>query len=96
MDSCLRSILGRETSISVGSFVGQYLPVLDLPQDVVDSLESGQINLFEAHQLALLTARRLTRLEREAHAAAGCSMRICGRAVRARACVFVSKSCSAS
>ena len=69
VDTHLRSILDRETCISVRSFVGQYLPVLDFPRDVVDSLEGRQINLFEAYQLARLTARRLTCTEREARAA---------------------------
>jgi hypothetical protein len=59
VDSQLRSILARETSISVRSFVGQYLPILDFPRDVREALERGEINLFEAHQLARLTAKRL-------------------------------------
>ena len=66
VDSCLCQILSRVTSVSVRSFVGQYLPVLDFPQDVVTALEDGQINLFEAHQLARLTRRRLSSTEREA------------------------------
>lgn len=59
VDAVLREILTRETSISVRSFVGQYLPVLDFPRDVREALERGDINLFEAHQLARLTAKRL-------------------------------------
>jgi hypothetical protein len=55
----LRDLLARETGISVRSFVGQYLPILDFPRDVREALERGDINLFEAHQLARLTARRL-------------------------------------
>ncbi len=66
VDSHLRDILSRETSISVRSFVGQYLPILDFPRDVRDALERGEINLFEAHQLARLTARRLGGTDREA------------------------------
>src|SRR5215210_5970780 len=38
--SCLRSILERETSgrVSLNSFIGQYLPILNFPGDVVDAL----------------------------------------------------------
>lgn len=57
----LRGILQRETSgrVSLSSFIGQYLRVLDFPADVVDALTSGDINLQEAVQLARLTAERL-------------------------------------
>lgn len=41
VDSALRDLLGRETSISVRSFVGQYLPILDFPHDVRAALERG-------------------------------------------------------
>ena len=33
VDSALRELLARETRISVRSFVGQYLPILDFPLD---------------------------------------------------------------
>lgn len=66
VDSALRTLLARETSIGVRSFVGQYLPILDFPLDVRESLERGDINLFEAHQLARLTAKRLGCTEGEA------------------------------
>jgi hypothetical protein len=59
VDSHLRELLARETSISVRSFVGQYLPILEFPRDVREALERGEINLFEAHQLARLTASKL-------------------------------------
>jgi hypothetical protein len=59
VDSTLRELLARETSISVRSFIGQYLPILNLPKDVREALERGDVNLFEAHQLARLTAKRL-------------------------------------
>lgn len=59
VDSSLRGLLARETRISVRSFVGQYLPILDFPRDVCEVLERGDINLFEAHQLARLTAKKL-------------------------------------
>lgn len=59
VDSTLRQLLARETSIGVRSFVGQYLPILDFPRDVREPLERGDLNLFEAHQLARLTAKRL-------------------------------------
>jgi hypothetical protein len=58
-------LLERETSLSVRSFVGQYLPILDFPRDVREPLESGEINIFEAHQLARLTARRMGLTESE-------------------------------
>jgi hypothetical protein len=59
--SLLRGILQRETSgrVSVSSFIGQYLPLLQFPSDVTDALSSGHINLQEAAQLARLTAERL-------------------------------------
>ena len=59
IDSALRDILSRETGVSVRSFIGQYLPILNFPQDILEPLERGQINLFEAHQLARLTSKRL-------------------------------------
>jgi hypothetical protein len=57
----LRDILERETSshISVASFVDHYLRLLEFPSDVTDVLASGEINLFEAEQLARITALRL-------------------------------------
>lgn len=59
--SCLRVILQRETSgrIDLSSFIGQYLPILGFPSDVVDGLTSGHINLQEAAQLARLTPERM-------------------------------------
>ena len=42
-------VLERETSISIRSFVGQYLPILDFPRDIRTPPERGEINLFEAH-----------------------------------------------
>lgn len=68
VDSVLRVILARESAIGVRSFVGHYLPILDLMQDVREPLERGDINLFEAHQLARLTARRLNSTEETARA----------------------------
>lgn len=59
VDSALRDLLSRRTRISVRSFVGQYLPILDFPKDVREALERGEINLFEAHQLARLTTKKL-------------------------------------
>jgi hypothetical protein len=59
--SQLRGILESETSgrVSVNSFIGQYLPLLQFPSDVTNALGSGQINLQEAAQLARLTPERL-------------------------------------
>lgn len=58
----LTSILERETSshISLSSFVDHYLRLLEFPADVLESLSVGEINLFEAEQLARLTAERLS------------------------------------
>jgi hypothetical protein len=57
----LGDILDRETSshISFASFVDHYLRLPDFPSDVIEVLESGDINLFEAEQLARVTAARL-------------------------------------
>jgi hypothetical protein len=59
--SHLRAILGRETSgrVSLNSFLGQYLLILDFPPDVQDALADGRVNLQEAAQLARLTPERL-------------------------------------
>ena len=59
--SHLRATLERETQgrVSVNSFIGQYLPVLDFPSDVAEALDAGRINLQEAAQLARLTPARL-------------------------------------
>jgi len=59
--SILRGLLERETSgrVSVSSFIGQYLPLLQFPSDVTVALSSGHINLQEAAQLARLTTERL-------------------------------------
>lgn len=57
----LNAILERETSshISIASFVDHYLRLLDFPADVLAALSNGEINLFEAAQLARITAERL-------------------------------------
>ncbi|HEX7318539.1 MAG TPA: hypothetical protein VF297_31820 [Pyrinomonadaceae bacterium] len=57
----LGDILDRETSsqISFASFADHYLRLLDFPPDVVEALENGYINLFEAEQLARVIAGRL-------------------------------------
>ena len=57
----LSEILSRETSsnISVSSFVDHYLRILEFPSDVVDALASSYINLFEAEQLARISAARI-------------------------------------
>ena len=59
--SHLRDILTRETSgrVSLNSFIGQYLLILDFPSDVQEALSEGRINLQEAAQLARLTPKRL-------------------------------------
>ena len=57
----LRAILGRETSgrVSLNSFIGQYVPILNFPSDVTSALSRGEVNLHEAAQLARLTPGRL-------------------------------------
>lgn len=57
----LGEILDRETSsqISFASFVDHYLRLLDFPPDVIEVLEKGEINLFEAEQLARVTGQRV-------------------------------------
>lgn len=59
--SHLRAILGRETQgrVSLNSFTGQYLLILDFPADVQEALSDGRVNLQEAAQLARLTPDRL-------------------------------------
>ena len=66
VDSTLRMLLARETSIGVRSFVGKCLPILDFLRDACEPLERGDIDLFEAHLLARLTAKRLSCTEGEA------------------------------
>lgn len=67
VQSHLIAVLARETNhkISIASFIDHYLRLLDFPADVIASLESGQINLFEASQLARIRAGRnqLTELD---------------------------------
>jgi hypothetical protein len=57
----LNDILERETSshISLASFVDHYLRLLDFPADLLVALSQGEINLFEAAQLARVIAERL-------------------------------------
>jgi hypothetical protein len=59
--SRLSAILERETSsqISISSFVDHYLRLLEFPAEVLEALSSGEINLFEAEQLARITGERL-------------------------------------
>jgi hypothetical protein len=59
--SKLAEILDRETAgrISIATFVDHYLRILDFPADVLASLSKGEVNLFEAEQLARVTAGRL-------------------------------------
>jgi hypothetical protein len=55
-----RELAGRRTSrIGARTFADHYLSVLAFPYDVAEALESGSVNLFEAEQLARLTATRL-------------------------------------
>jgi hypothetical protein len=58
----LGEILERETAshISLASFVDHYLRLLDFPADVTEALDNGEINLFEASQLARISPQRLS------------------------------------
>lgn len=57
----LRHLLDRETQgrVSLNSFISLYLRVLNFPEDILKGLVSGDINLFEAAQLARLIPERL-------------------------------------
>jgi hypothetical protein len=57
----LRHILDRQTRgrVSLNSFVGVYLRVLNFPKDVSRPLVAGEVTLFEAAQLARLSEKRL-------------------------------------
>lgn len=58
-DASLRAILERGTKrIGLRSFVEHYLLIPGFPEDVVKALEGGEINLFEAEQLARLGSAR--------------------------------------
>src|SRR5262249_38748145 len=63
-----QTILERETAgrISIQTFVGHYLPILDWPGDVVAALGRGELSRLEAAQIARITAGRLGVKEREA------------------------------
>jgi hypothetical protein len=64
----LKAILERETGgrISIQTFVGHYLPILDWPEDVVAALERRDLSRLEAVQVARITADRLGVKPREA------------------------------
>ena len=66
--SHLKAILTRETGdrISIQTFVGHYLPILDWPENVVTALSRGDLSRLEAAQVARLTAYRLGVKPREA------------------------------
>jgi hypothetical protein len=57
----LRHLLDCETQgrVSLNSFISLYVRVLNFPDDVITALAVGDINLFEAAQLARLTPERL-------------------------------------
>lgn len=58
--SLRRELAGRRLSrVGARTFVDHYLSILAFPSDVASALESGTVNLFEAEQLARLTATRL-------------------------------------
>jgi hypothetical protein len=61
VSTALNDILERETSshISIASFIDHYIRLLDFPADVLAALNRGEINLFEAAQLARVSAEKL-------------------------------------
>lgn len=83
MAARLGDILDHETSSHI-SFAS-YLQLPDFPPDVLELLENGDINLFEAEQLARVTAQRLraSTAKQSAHASS-CSPLICKRKPRVR------------
>lgn len=64
----LSQIIERETSsrLSIASFIDHYLRLLNFPSDVIDALNSGEINLSEAAQLARITPERISSTPRQA------------------------------
>lgn len=66
--SHLKAILSRETRdrISIQTFIGHYVPILDWPENVVRALERGDLSRLEAAQVARLTAYRLGVRQHEA------------------------------
>jgi len=66
----LKAILERETGdrISLQTFVGHYLPILDWPEDVITALDRRELSRLEAAQVARITADRLGVKQREARA----------------------------
>ncbi|MCI0339216.1 MAG: hypothetical protein L0226_16720 [Acidobacteria bacterium] len=64
----LKAILLHETGdrISIQTFVGHYLPILEWPENVVTALIRGELSRLEAAQVSRLTADRLGVKEREA------------------------------
>lgn len=67
--SVLRGVLERETQgrVALSSFIGQFIPILSFPSDVIEALTSGDINLQEAAQLTRLTPKRLDCTPAQAH-----------------------------
>jgi hypothetical protein len=64
----LQALLEHETAgrVSVQTFVGHYLPILDWPRDVVEALVRGNLSRMEAAQVARITGARMGMKEREA------------------------------
>lgn len=67
-DRQLKAILERLTGdrISIQTFIGHYLPILDWPDNVVAALVRGDLSRLEAAQVARITADRIGVKEREA------------------------------
>ncbi len=57
----LGEILDHATAshIAPASFIDHYMRLLDFPADIIEALVTGNINLFEAEQLARVNAKRM-------------------------------------
>jgi hypothetical protein len=64
----ISTLLDRETRgrVSLQTFICQYLPLLQYPQDIITELQNGRINRQEALTLARLSAANLQTTENEA------------------------------
>jgi hypothetical protein len=69
----LKTILERETKgrISLRTFIDHYLHIPEFPADLIAALTDQRINLFEAEQLARLTAATLKTSARKAERTRG-------------------------
>lgn len=69
VQSKLSAILNRvsQNRLGVSTFIDHYLRILDFPVDVIEALEAGEINLFEAAHLSRVKPGRNNLSEDQAH-----------------------------